>query len=122
MPPCVTLAKKMARKSTRRNRHGAVILSSGNPISCGYNKEKTSPHTEMNDYYETHAEEDAIRQLVRAEGGVNTKGMDILVVRIDGNDKLMLSRPCPKCMEQIKNAGFRKLYYSDYNGIKMEVL
>ena len=44
------------------------------------------------------------------------KKCDIIVVRRGGAS----SCPCARCLKQLKNCGFRRVYYSEKGDLKME--
>jgi len=42
--------------------------------------------------------------------------MDIIVIRINKKLQLRNSRPCKDCIDELKQIGIRKVYYSNDNG------
>lgn len=104
---------------------GAVIVSGNKLVSVGANKWRT--HTKQKKYtpyrYNTvweadedvgrcHAEMDAI---IRA-GRSDLSGATIYVYRQDMNGHLAESKPCGACMQAIKEAGIRDVFYTSRDG------
>ena len=109
----------IAGNSIEPNRHGAVIVRKGVPISTGWNKDKTHPAAKH--YYSKciHAELAAIVRLNR----VDLTGTHIYVTRImrcKGNP-LGMSRPCKDCMKMIEDAGIKRIYFTNTGG-QMEMM
>ncbi len=44
------------------------------------------------------------------------KDASLLVVRIDANRNITMSKPCPACMHLIRAAGIKDLFYSNFEG------
>lgn len=104
------VAIKIAGSSEQRQKHGCIIISSGNPIAVGINKYKNSPDTikDMPGIYSRHAEQDAI-----ARAGMAAKGATIYVARVSRQGLPMLSRPCFNCHKAIVDAGITKIVYTN---------
>lgn len=80
-------------------RHGAVVVKGGRILGKGYNSYLRG----------THAEECAL-----GEGTwINQlKGATLYVIRLRKQQKYGMSRPCPECMELIRECGIRQIIYS----------
>lgn len=82
----------------------ALVIRSGKVISVGYNLDHT------------HAEDMAINRGWRS----NLNGCELMVLRFKNDGSIGMARPCDLCMERIKLAGIKRIYYSDYvPGIRM---
>lgn len=103
------LAVREAFKSGAKKKHGAIVFRKGRIISSGFNKLKTHPKCQQQ-YKYLHAEEDA---LIKA--GILAKGADIYVIRLI-RDGLGLSRPCETCLQVLREAEVRNIYYSTNEG------
>lgn len=110
LPTVVRRAGKSAKshlpKSDCRVAMYAEIVRGGNVIARGYNKKGFNSST--------HAEIDALKQLVRQKRGA--EGTTITVIRYLKDDSFGASKPCPDCMEALLEAGVKKINYFDYNG------
>lgn len=107
-------AVNRAEKSVEPSRHGAVIARRGVLLSWGWNKNKTHPAATV--YYSKciHAELAAIIGINK----VDLSGADIYVARKmrSKGEPLGMSRPCKPCMKMIREAGIRRVYYTDRDG------
>ena len=110
----MTMAVAVATNSTEPNRHGAIIVRKGLPISSGWNKDKTHPAAVV--YYSQciHAELAAIIGVNKCD----LNGTSIYVARKmrSKGEPLGMSRPCIECMKMILAAGIKRIYYTDRNG------
>jgi tRNA(Arg) A34 adenosine deaminase TadA len=110
------LARKLSLKSDYHHKLGAVIVSKNIVIGKGYNKPfKTHPKSNY-PWHTQHAEFVAI-----LEAG-DCKGADIYVFREYKNGNVANSKPCPYCTELIKRAGIKRVYYTDNNSFKEEIV
>ena len=95
-----------ARKSKMAHKHGAGIFSNGKLIAKGHNAYK-------NDKYSIHAEVSAINNLKKnCRQKFNTKSITMVVIRVNGQDDLRLSKPCENCSNIIKRNNIKLVYYS----------
>lgn len=105
------LAVKEAEKSTYHQKVGAVVFNKNEFISCGHNYPNRSiqnHHPKFRKYPQTvHAEVDAIINARK-----DLKGASIIVVRINNQGQLRLSKPCKYCMMYIKHVQLKKIYYT----------
>lgn len=112
------MAKRLSKKATYCHQLGAVVVKKGKPLGFGYNKpNKTSPHSN-NQFKNIHAELDAILDCSREE----LQGASIYVYREHKSGKPANSRPCKYCQMLIKEAGIKKVYYTDDNKFKEYVV
>jgi deoxycytidylate deaminase len=101
---------------SKRNsyRVGAVIFKKKKPLTARANSRKTHRFlSSYTDYPCLHAETNAII----AHGIDNCDGCDILVVRINKKNKPTMAKPCFTCEQVIKDAGIRRVYYTDWDGM-----
>lgn len=96
-------AIEMSNKSYGHFKHGCLIIRKGYIVASAWNNE--SGHAEMN----------AIKNLQKEQKGKNFNKLrrflhkcSILVIK----NHLSNSKPCTRCLEKLKNYGFRKVYYS----------
>lgn len=95
MPPWIKVAHKESANGVHHSHLlGAVIVRGGAVLAKAANR---SP---------IHAEVRAIKKAGDCQGAV------LFVVR----RTLSMSRPCPNCMANIKNAGIKKIVYLDWHG------
>lgn len=110
----MSLAISTAEKSDHsRWRLGSVIWRGGSVISTGFNRVKNDPAIIENDKYfhcTVHAEVDALKNAGSAEGA------KIFVARITRSGRLGLAKPCPRCEDAIREAGIKKVFYTDEKG------
>jgi tRNA(Arg) A34 adenosine deaminase TadA len=89
-----------AQKSIMSSKHGSIAVVGGKIISRGFNN------------FLFHAEMSIFKK-------INYKKMrkvDVYVIRINGNGKLINSKPCSHCLNSLKKLNIKKIYYSDENG------
>lgn len=94
-------------------RLGSVIVRGGSILGVGYNRSRNDPTViEDEKYFEcsTHAEVSAIKSTK------NAKGAKLFVARLTPADNLALAKPCPRCLQAIKEAGIKKIYYTSSDG------
>lgn len=128
-------AKEEALKSTFNRFHvGAVIAYKHKIIGSGHNSDKTHPMQEKyNELYRTfnnangcaikhslHAEISAISSIPFVVGKeVDFSKAKIYIYRVAiGKPKgYGLSKPCPACLNAIKDLGIKDIYYTDDYGL-----
>lgn len=103
-------AQELAKKSTMKFRHGAVIIRGNIIIGEGYNKRSTY----MSHNYSMHAEIAAIHSIPRKNR--NRKHLEdstLVVIRVAGEDNhSAFSAPCPNCRKEIMKLGIGRIFYS----------
>ena len=100
-------------------RHGAVLESGGRVIAKGINVEKSrTPDASMS----VHAEVAALKKLIskgRLKRGVC---VNIYVARVSPAERVVLSKPCDKCLQALRESGMvRSIFYSMNDGSWQEV-
>lgn len=101
---------------------GCVAVYKGKIISVGCNCNKTHPTQKFYNRYripsdsmlpKLHAEINCINSIKHMN--INFSKVKIYIYRIRKNRLFGLSRPCPSCMEAIKDLGIRDIYYTNNN-------
>lgn len=104
---CIQLAKK----STFRTKHGAVITYKGHIIGSGFNVNLSLPIIgQYNQHKTLHAEMVA---MLRVKNKSFLKDCILYVCRLDNYNNLLLSKPCKVCMKLINSFGITNIVYSD---------
>lgn len=114
----------------RRIKIGAIVVKKNKIISVGVNSYKTHPvqkrynkfrfDTVAKDTNHTlHAE---IQALVNIPNGTDLNDLTIYIYRESRNGGTAKSRPCPSCMNLIKDIGIKKICYTTEEGFAIEYL
>lgn len=109
----IDILKKIASNSSLQHRHSACLIKGNKIHSFGFNK--YMKEIVCNNHYiniTIHAEMDALFNYYPK----NTKGMDILIIRVGKGGDLRNSRPCNSCIDKLNQKGIRKVYYSNEQG------
>jgi len=111
------VAKSISKHSDHpHHKLGAVISRGNRVISLGFNKNKT--HTKSNHSWKRlHAE---ISAIIKARQDVTS--CHIYIYRETKDGQMAMARPCRSCMEAIKEAGIKKIFYSSTNGFLEETM
>lgn len=95
--------------------HLACILKRGRSIvRIGTNSKKTHPRfgrqfkSGPKEVHTLHAEMDVLR--------FAQPGDDLIVLRFKADGTLSMARPCECCQHHIKEAGIRRVHFSDWSG------
>lgn len=105
----ISVARKFAFRSNCRQKHGALLVSSGRLLNASWNSTRNSPLITESPRLEAsfHAEIALIRSL-----GWNSKEISgnttLYVARINGRN----SFPCNRCLEQIVRFGIRRIVWT----------
>lgn len=105
-------AIKEAYKSNFDLRIGAVIVKSGRVLSKGYNKTGVYTKYAHVEFLSIHAEVDAIIKCLKSYRYSNLIGAKIYIAGLRKNGRLLLSKPCTRCAQLIRNVGIKKVYYT----------
>lgn len=116
------IAREVAKKSSHRIKHGAVLFKRKEIISVGMNRITT--HPKAGKYFGWSKDGKPItRFLLHAEEnciiGVDSSKLHratLVVCRVGARGNLQLSRPCKKCFPLICSAGIRRIIYSTDDG------
>ena len=123
------IAKAVSKTSTfERIKIGAIIVYKKEILSAGVNVKKSHPlqkkynhlrfECQPEYHHYLHAE---IRAILNADRE-DLSGASLYVFREDRKGNLALSRPCPACMEVIKNHGIKKIFYTTKDGYCEEII
>lgn len=104
-------AIEVCLKSTHAQKHGAVIFKGKRIYSVGFNvpnrSVKSIKPNSQRWHTSVHAEVGCILNAKR-----DLQGLDILIVRLNNKQQLMLSKPCIYCQTYLDYVGIRNIYYS----------
>lgn len=132
---CFNLAKKESEKSIYgRTKIGCILVYNGSVISRGHNGYKTHPLQEKQNlrfrykgspthYYAPtiHAELECLAPVRWLD--IDWSRAELYTYRETADGKLAMCRPCPACMDLIKNQfGIRKIHYTTDDGYATEVI
>ena len=106
---------------------GAVAVYKHRIISSSYNQLKTAPIQKQYNAcrfteetpHSLHAEISCLKPLIDRYD-IDFRHVALYVYREGKNNELFLSRPCPSCMELIKELGIRHIYYTNNGGFSHE--
>lgn len=108
----LSVARYLAKRSSARNTHGAVVVKGGRVLGTGWNKNRNHPAIVSPEHIKTecsyHAEEVAIREA----GESNVRGAVIYVARVNKNGHDRDSKPCPKCTSLIEQVGIKRVVFT----------
>lgn len=103
------LARKLSKKSTYCHQLGAVVAKKNKVVGLGFNNPYKT-HPKSNNRFKTiHAELDAILGLAKED----LVGSTIYVYREHKDGSPANSKPCQYCQMLIKQAGIKKVCYTD---------
>lgn len=114
----INLATEWAKESPFNHKHGAVAIKGHTITGEGYNNKgssalqrlyarKVGKHRSLHNHAEVAALNDA-----------NLKADTLVVVRVSKQGNLLNSKPCPICMELLKDSAVKRVYFSDGDGIQ----
>jgi deoxycytidylate deaminase len=111
------LARNISLYSTFKYKVGAVIAKK-NPISVGFNQQKSHPTYSIGINTTVHAEMGA---LIHAQFDDLSDSV-VYVYREDRQGFPAIARPCEKCLQALKDRGVKKMIYSvaEYPFYKIE--
>ena len=123
-------ARKVASVSDFMKTHvGCIAVYHGKIIGVGCNTNKTHPtqkyYNKFRDSSETflpklHAEINCLYQIRNLN--INFSKVKLYIYRIRKDQPFGLSRPCPSCMEAIKDLYIKEIYYTTNDGFVYEHL
>jgi deoxycytidylate deaminase len=108
----IEMLKKHASTSLLLHKHSACLIKNGKVFSIGVNKYYDRNIIRGSGRLSVHAEVNALMSANLKQ----TKGFDILIIRVNKSLNLINSRPCNSCIEKMQQKGIRKAYYSDCEG------
>jgi tRNA(Arg) A34 adenosine deaminase TadA len=92
---------------------GSVVFRGGSVLGLGHNTKRNDP-SNMEDGEHIHASVHAEVSALRSTSV--TEGAKIFVARVTPGGNLALARPCKRCLKTIKDAGIRRVYYTNETG------
>jgi deoxycytidylate deaminase len=114
-------AKQIAHSLCPTNReirtsHIAFLIKSNIIEKIGVNKKRTHPETKNHPYHEgivgIHAELDCLLKMDKED----LSDYNMLVIRVDNNGKLNMSKPCQGCQSLLEQFNIKEVWYSDFKG------
>lgn len=104
-------AADIAKQSTERHKHGALIYKSGRVLGIGINTFRNR-HPTMDipfSRYTVHAEIAALRSTGYRD---NLQGATVYVARINREGGFMNSEPCAPCEQALMANGIKRVVFS----------
>jgi hypothetical protein len=99
-----------------RSSHIAFLIKSNTIEKIGTNKRRTHPEISKHPYHEghvgIHAELDCLLKMDKED----LSYYKMLVLRIDRNESLTMSKPCSGCQSLLSQFNLKEIWYSDKNG------
>lgn len=99
-----------------RASHIAFLIKSNKIEKIGVNKRRTHPEISKHPYHEghvgIHAELDCLLKINKED----LSSYKMLVLRIDRNENLTMSKPCSGCQSVLSQFNLKEIWYSDRNG------
>ena len=117
MKKAIQIAKNLCPVNREmRSSHIAFLIKSNTIEKIGINKRRTHPEISKHPYHEGHVGIHAELDCVLKAGKEDLIDYKMLVLRIDRNDKLNMSKPCPGCLILIDQFNVGEVWYSNKNG------
>jgi len=104
----VDLATRAAEYSNMRQRLGAVLFDKRNYV-VGFNRSYDVEVVEYGSPFSIHSEEMCVVKGIRA--GIDFPNSTLVVVRVNRQGELRLSKPCATCQKLIEKMGIRQIWY-----------
>ena len=125
----INMAKSMSVISDfNKFKIGAVLVIKGKVVAKGFNSQKGHPlqrkyneaRKDMgeNSHHPIHAEIDVLKKLKN----VDLKNAELYIYNVNRNGSQRMARPCPACMDAIKQHGIGTIHYSTPDGFATEYL
>lgn len=107
------IATELAKLSSCKKKHGALVVRSNNVLSVGINKMRNNPAYMLDrpSGISVHAEEQALKAC-RGDAGNST----IYVARVYSDGTATMSKPCKRCQKLMKAANVKNAVYTDWHG------
>lgn len=100
-------AVELAKTSTERHKHACIIVRGGAVQGFGVNVPRNIPGIVQEiEALGEHAEVRALKVSAKTEGAV------AYVARVNSNGEERMSRPCPRCIKALKDAGVKRVVYT----------
>ena len=96
--------------------HFAFLIKSKIIEKIGINKKRTHPETSKHPYHEGYVEIHAELDCLLKTSKEDLRNYKMLVLRIDRNGKLNISKPCHGCQSVLSQFNLKEIWYSDKDG------
>lgn len=114
----------------KRIKIGAIVVKKNKVISVGVNSYKTHPIQKKYNRFRfdvvtkdtAHTLHAEIQALVNIPYGTELEDLSLYIYREHRDGKLAKSRPCPSCMNFIKDIGIKRICYTTDEGYAIEYL
>ena len=102
---------QVARLSTCKQRHGALVVSGGRTLAVGVNSYSNPPGTPGvgPGQFSIHAEAAALRAIPE---DIDLRRATLYVARLSKGGNIAMSKPCRECQALIEARGIRKICYT----------
>lgn len=102
---------QVARLSTCKQKHGALVVSGGRTLAVGVNSYTNLQGTPgvSPEQFSIHAEAAALRAIPE---DVDLRRATLYVARISKGGNIAMSKPCAQCQELIAARGVKKICYT----------
>lgn len=103
-------AVEIAKQSTCKQKHGAIIYKGGRVLAVGVNSTRNQHPTMEIDAaaYTYHAE----KAVMRAAGKDSVKDATLYIARVNRRGKPVFSGPCTECMMSILPSGIKRVVFT----------
>ncbi len=111
----VNLSYALVNQKAHRCFHTSFIVRKGKILAIGINQIKTHPKIRAYGYHSLcglHSELDAALKL----GLTDCSNLTLVNIRIDGQNKVNMSKPCRFCQRLIRDLNFKQVFYSNEHG------
>lgn len=97
--------------------HFTFIIQDNKILEWGVNRDGDALiQFGYSEFSDIHSETDAYR---KAKGIIDkAKGFDVINVRLNNQNDVRLSRPCPCCMNFLKSLGANQIWYTTLDGFE----
>lgn len=103
-------ATDLAKLSSSKFRHGAIIVKSGRVLAVGINRDTNHPDivTDPLTGSSIHAEVAALKACKKSD----LKGATIYIARVGKMGQQAMSKPCINCQKALIEAGIDRVYFT----------
>ena len=108
----LSVARYLAKKSSSRQKHGAIIVKSGRVLGTGFNKDTNSPYIVSPEHIKSHCSRHAEIEAIR-DANWNVKGAVLYVARVNNQGVDRNSKPCVRCQVVIEETQIKKVIYTE---------
>lgn len=112
------IAKIISKKSDHKHQIGSCLVKGNKVISTGFNRNKTSIRRSNNEYNFIHSETDCLASVLSFE----CENATMYIYRELKDGSLANSRCCEGCLQALRKAKVKKIYYTIDNGFCEEYL